>query len=79
MPKKTKREKLLADHRKVHLPFSPQSPFQFTAQTFVPISAIQIQRTASGDLNVIQKDLLKTVILAVIAIFSEILLAKIIR
>ncbi len=79
MPKKTKREKLAADYHKMHMAAAPQPSFQFQAHAPIAIHAIQTHQTTSGDLSLIQKDLLKTVVLAGIAIFSEVLLSKIIR
>ncbi len=79
MPKKTKREKLLADHRRVQMVSTHEPPFQFQAQAPVPVIIPPVLHETSGDLVLIRKDLYKTVVLATIAIFSEVLLAKIIR
>lgn len=79
MPKKTKREKILADQHKSHMIIAPQPSFQFQAQTPAAVHGVQTSPTTSGDLSRMQKDLLKTVALAGIAIFSEIILSKFIR
>ena len=74
MPQKTKREKIIADERREHTP----SHFQFTAQ-ITETAQPPIARHLNGDLARIQKDLLKTVMLAILAITSELVLSKILK
>lgn len=74
MPKKTKREKRIAEQRRIHSP----PLFKFTAQISEPTS-VPVAHALNGDLALIQKDLLKTILLAIFAISSEVILAKIIR
>ncbi len=92
MPKKTKKEKITAEvHRKdisgnahhtkaptYDLPahISPIGQFQFQAQVSGDLSPI---KQMSGELISIQNDLIKTMILALIAISTELLLSKVVR
>ena len=65
MPKKSKREKILADSRR--------PTFQFVASPILKQSAPQTLAD-TGELTAIKKDLVKTVILATIAIAAELVL-----
>jgi hypothetical protein len=81
MPKKTKREKLLAEkHRKIvisRVPLStPPTGFEFR---MAPSSPVQTITYSSNELMVIKKDLAKTVILAIAAIGTELFLSRILR
>ena len=80
MPQKTKREKILADKHKSSSTVSYSPSFKFIASEKLPLHiAPPIHRDASEDLQLIQRDLLKTVILAGMAISFEFFLARIIR
>ncbi|MBI2404960.1 hypothetical protein HYV22_02170 [Candidatus Gottesmanbacteria bacterium] len=72
MPKKTKREKIIAEHRHQQIAIQGAPQFQFR------VSPTQ-RDTTTPEFTMIQKDLVTTIALAAIAVTSEILLAKIIR
>ena len=86
MPKKSRREKMLADIRRrarservLSVP-APQSPiqnhsatFQFTARQQPAVQTISTT-VDSGELVAIKKDLTKTAILSVLAISAEFIL-----
>lgn len=65
MPKKSKREKMLADTRR--------STFQFVASPILKQSESH-EIADTSELTAIKKDLVKTVILATIAIAAELVL-----
>lgn len=80
MPKKTKREKIIADYRKklqrvqqLHQSSSvPTNPSSFTARTHTSISAARSDRET--ELAYIKHDLAKTLMLATLAIAGEVAL-----
>ena len=80
MPKKTKRQKLLSDHRRslhkfVHIiqhdvPQKTSSIFHYQAPIDTPIQ--EISNGATDELHTIKTDLSKTIILATLAIGIEV-------
>lgn len=72
MPKKTKREKIIADHR--HQQIAPQGAPQFQFHMH-PV----LEKTTTPEFAIIQKDLVITIALAAIAVISEVFLSRIFR
>ena len=83
MPKKTKKQKMLADKR--HINFSPVSEEYVKPSPDSPSSTFQFQMTASAakrlhdaespeELAVIRHDLVRTILFAAIAIGTEFVL-----
>jgi hypothetical protein len=69
MPRKTKREKILAEHRRIVTHTGTPSSSSYTFQTTGATEATTIKDTQ--ELRVIQHDLIRTVILSIIAISVE--------
>ena len=83
MPKKTKRQKILAEQRR-HIPsvqipgtIAPSPEFHFQ-ESHAPAKSVE-NTDDREDLTVIQKDLTKTLILAAIAIIIELGVYRMLR
>lgn len=72
MPKKTKKEKIIAEYRRKHEPHPDTAiSFQYQLNTPAFVPSQQAQSVDTTEFHEIRRDLAKTLILAVISIAIE--------
>ncbi len=78
MPKKTKKEKIIAEYRRKLGAMPALSTPSFVYQAKTP-ATLQTAVTAQPMDRAIRKDLMKTLMLAAVAIAGEVVLARIVK
>ncbi len=89
MPKKTKKEKVIAQQRRAHLPLVVKSHSGYSTPSSIPNSTPitlslssetarlnKIKTNTSNEYNYVNRDIIKTILLTSIILISEYLLTK---